>query len=577
VAVGGGALLATSNHLARAQAYALEVSIIVALSVGVGLYWLARRPSSRVGFTLLMYAAAVGGLSLQGASNPLLHSIGVLFDAPVFLLGYYLIFSFPQGRLVGALEKLLVLAVAWALLASFVPWFFFSPVVSGGAPLAGCNANCPTNALMIANRPSIASGFGRFEEYLAVGIATAIVAALCYRVASASRPRRRALLPVYVPALLLTVPFVIFHTSLAELITLSPGTANTVGWFLTTGRTVLMLGFLVAIVQTMVFAGVALKTIIGRIDDDVSGGQLRALVSEALDDPKLDLAFRVDGGGAFFVDSRGDPIDPINTARGLSATALRRRDETLAFIVHDAALDTDPELVQAVGQAILLALRSGRLESELRAKAEELRKSRERLVAAGEAERRKLERDLHDGAQQRLMAIQVKLALAQERSANADLADELEQISADAAAAVEELRTLSHGIYPTVLHERGLADAIRSVAIGAPIAVNVSDGGIGRFTPVVETAIYFCSLEAIQNAIKHAGPRARVTVSLDRRADEIGFAIHDDGPGIDDGNGDGMGLVSMRDRIGAVGGTLIITSSSAGTQIRGTIPNAGSA
>jgi signal transduction histidine kinase len=208
---------------------------------------------------------------------------------------------------------------------------------------------------------------------------------------------------------------------------------------------------------------------------------------------------------------------------------------------------------------------------------EELRASRARLVATAQRERLRLERDLHDGAQQRLMSLQIKLAQARERTGDGELGAELDQIAEDAAAAVDELRVLAHGIYPTVLRERGLGDALGSLADGAPIAVHVVNHGIGRCAPTVEGAVYFCALEAIQNAIKHGGATARITVTLELRGDEIAFAVADDGVGFEPREkAPGFGLVSMHDRIGAVEGVLeVVSSPGHGTVIRGTVPIAG--
>jgi signal transduction histidine kinase len=575
VGVSGGVLLGTSGHLVRPVAYGLQLSVIVVGTVGVALYWAVRRPGNRIALLLLAYAAGVAGISLQGAANPLVHSVGVLFEVPLFLLGYYIVFAFPEGRMSGALEKVLLAAAAWALLVSFLPRFFFSPVVSGAAPLAGCNATCPSNALMIADRPEVAAGFGKTEDHVAVVVAAAIVVGLLYRLATASGPRRRALLPVYVPALLVTIPFSVFHAHLAGLIKLDATAFNRVGWLLTAGRTALTFGFLVAIWQAMLFAGAALKAIIGRVDKGADAVELRALVAEALDDPPLELAFEVGRGSTFFVDSRGDPIDATSPMPGRSATALQHRGETVAYIVHDAGLETDPELVQAAGQAVLMALESGRLESELRSKTAELQRASGRIVAAGEAERRKIERDLHDGAQQRLTAIQIKLSLLRDRIDAAEFASELDEIGEDATAAVDDLRKLAHGIYPTVLRERGLGDGMRSLARTVPIHVEVVDPGIGRCAPTVETTVYFCLLEAIQNAMKHAGQSARVTVTLQRVGNDIVFEAADDGPGFrPDEASDTLGLTSMRDRVGAIGGELeIVSSPQAGTCVRGRVPD----
>lgn len=239
------------------------------------------------------------------------------------------------------------------------------------------------------------------------------------------------------------------------------------------------------------------KAIIGRVDEGADAVELRALVAEALDDPPLELAFEVDRGSKFFVDSRGDPIDATSPMPGRSATALQHRGETVAYIVHDAGLETDPELVRAAGQAVLMALESGRLESELRSKTAELQRASGRIVAAGEAERRKIERDLHDGAQQRLTAIQIKLSLLRDR------------------------------------------------------------------------------IDAAEFASEHAGQSARVTVTLQRVGHDIVFEAVDDGPGFRPYEvSDTLGLTSIRDRVGAIGGELeIVSSPQTGTCVRGRVPD----
>jgi signal transduction histidine kinase len=575
VAAGGGLLLATSEHLAYPIAYGLEVAVIVVLSVSAALYWAVQRPGNRIALVLLAYAAATAVVSLEGSASPLLFSVGVLFEMPAFLLMYYLLLAFPEGRLVGKLEQALFVALAWTGLASFVPWFFFSPVVGGGSPQGGCTS-CPGNPLMIADKPGIASGFGTWEDYFAMVVEAAIAAGLLYRLARSSRPRRRSLVPVYVPGLLLTIPLAVFRAHTVGLLALDAQTAKTLGWVVTAGRISLSLGFLVAIWQAMLFAGVALKTIMRRLGQEQDAAHLRELVAEALDDPVLELEFEVSPGSGFFVDSHGHAFDEARAADdGRSTTALHRDGEIVGYIVHDPALDTDPELLEAAGQSVVLALESGRLESELQSRTTELQSSRARIVETADRERLRLERDLHDGAQQRLMAIQIKLAFAQDLPAGDDLVEQLQDVQADAAAAVEDLRTLARGIYPSVLRERGVADALRSLAMTAPIPIEVNDDGLGRCSAPIEVAIYFCSLEAIQNAIKHAGPGARVTVDLGRRGGKIDFMIADDGVGMGARSApDGVGLTSMRDRIGAVGGRLEITSRPGqGTHVRGAIPD----
>ena len=159
-AVGGGLLLATSDHLVKPVAYGLQMGITI---LGAGLaaaVWLKRRPRNRVAVYLLAYALTVAIVTLQGASNELLHSLGVLIEPAFFLLGYILVFAFPAGRPIGIPERLILAGMSLYFLVGFVPWMFFSAVVQGGGPLAGCTDACPANALMIADRPDIAASLG---------------------------------------------------------------------------------------------------------------------------------------------------------------------------------------------------------------------------------------------------------------------------------------------------------------------------------------------------------------------------------------------------------------------------------
>jgi signal transduction histidine kinase len=224
---------------------------------------------------------------------------------------------------------------------------------------------------------------------------------------------------------------------------------------------------------------------------------------------------------------------------------------------------------------LLLALENAKLSAAWADSLRQLADARERVIQAGDLARQRLERDLHDGAQQRLTAIQVKLQLALEAAEGQDLAKQLESIGADAAKAVDELRALARGIYPAVLRDNGLGDALRSVAREAPIPVVVIDEGIGRCAEPVENAIYFCALEAVQNTIKHAGADARVTLRISRDLRLLRFEFTDDGVGLDTPpHGDGIGMTSMRDRIGAVGGELeVIFFPGRGTTVRGSVPD----
>ncbi len=326
VAIGAGLLLATSDHLVHPIAYGLMIAVMVAGSFGAALYWLVRRPGNRLGLLLLALGIATAAVSLQGASEPHLHSIGALADSAWFLLAYYVVFAFPEGRIGSRFGWALMGAILLYYLDRYVLWVLFSPVVYGGAPLAGCNAACPANGLMIANRPTIADGIGGpdISPYVIVEM-SAILAFLCYRLVTATRPRRRALLPVYVPAVMATVPVLAYYGVLQR-VDVTASTLSKVGWVATVGYSTLPWGFLVSVVVSTFFAATALKLIVSRLVESPSAPQLRATLADALDDPSLELGFRLERGGGLF-DSGGHGSCFHASGRPVSVSAhTERRD-----------------------------------------------------------------------------------------------------------------------------------------------------------------------------------------------------------------------------------------------------------
>ena len=550
VAIGAGLLLATSDHLVDPTAYGLTVAVTVVGWFSAALYWLVRRPGNRLGLFLLALAVALAAVSLQGATQPHLRSIGVLANAAVFLLVFYVILAFPEGRIASRFGWALLGAMSLETLVSYVPTLLFSPVVYGRAPLAGCNAACPENGFMIADRPTLADGFfsSDITAYYLLAAFSAFFVYLIYRLATATRPRRRALLPVYVPVLMSTVAALALYGVLVERVHVDASTLSKVGWLSTIGYSAIPYGFLLSIVVSTFFAATALKMIVSRLVESPSAAQLRTTLADALDDPSLELGFRLEQAGGF-VDSSGKPLASTPPA-GQSSTPVTQNGETVAVIMHDAALDTDPELVAAAGQALLLAIENGRLTAELQSTNTELRATRARILATGEAERRKIERDLHDGAQQHLIALSMRVGLARE-IADPEVAQRLDDVGKELDEILEELRDLAHGLYPSVLRDFGLRDALASVVRRSAPPAKLEAAAIGRYAEDVEAAVYFCCVESLQNAAKHAGSGTTAVIRLWQRDGRLDFEIVDDGAGFDveSARGSGNGYTNMTDRM----------------------------
>jgi signal transduction histidine kinase len=279
---------------------------------------------------------------------------------------------------------------------------------------------------------------------------------------------------------------------------------------------------------------------------------------------------------------RGD--EPV-----LRAAPLVYAGELLGMLVAEradgeAAFADDEDLALGeLARQIGLTLHNARLDSalqasldEVRRQARELQASRARIVEASDAARRRVERDIHDGVQQHLVALAVKVRLIKQLQVrNPAKAGELaDSLGRDLDETLQELRDLAHGIYPPLLADRGLSEALASAARQAVLPTRFEAEGIGRYSRVVEATAYFCCLEAFQNAAKHAGADVHVRVSVREKSDALVFTVTDDGEGFDPRTeARGAGFTNMNDRLGAVGGTLRVESTpGAGTRVTGTVP-----
>ncbi len=337
-------------------------------------------------------------------------------------------------------------------------------------------------------------------------------------------------------------------------------------WLLALAVPLTALAFLIGLVRWWVFIARATQRLAARLRAHPTPDDLRVALAEAFDDPSLSIVYWLGNGRGHWADAQGHPLDPPLTAPGRAMTTIVDGDRPVAAILHDAALKDDRTFIDTATSYALMTLDNHRLSAQTSSLLRAVRESRARIQAAADAERRRIERDLHDGAQQRLVALRIKLELAAERTSNGHAngardATELRRLGDDVEEALEELRALARGIYPAPLADRGLVEGLRAAALRNALPTTVLAAGVGRHSREVESAAYFCCLEALQNAAKHAHGASAAVIELSQNS-VLRLEVHDDGAGFDPvAVTGGVGFTNMRDRLAAVGGELAIDSS----------------
>jgi signal transduction histidine kinase len=296
------------------------------------------------------------------------------------------------------------------------------------------------------------------------------------------------------------------------------------------------------------------------------------LMAAALRDPSLKIAYRRPGLGTY-VDSHGEPVGEFPADEAV--VWIDQGEEPVAAVLYSPELSRDERFVQAAGAAALIRLEKAQLEADLKASNADMAASRGRLLEMAHAERRRLERDLHDGVQQHLVGLRIKLEMAAEAIKDDPAQGErvLASVGRQMDDILHEVRSLARGIYPSLLTERGVGEALRAAARSSPLPVEVR-GRVGRYAEDIEVAVYFCCVEALQNVAKHGGRDATATVSLWEHERRLGFEVRDSGVGFNSRTASrGSGLINMRDRIEAVGGEVQVSSRRGrGTSVRGSVP-----
>ena len=483
-------------------------------------------------------------------------------------VGLYVFLSFPSGRLVGRASVMVVAAAAALTVVGWLVLSLASPVIPTTIPSLACGADCPPSPIALGG-----TGAEEIPEKLLFTLVSAVtlwtVGLLFLRVREAAPGHRLAMALLAATAGLNGLLLVIFLMNEAF------GSESLPEWFLVAlGLTRFGLPFAitVAVMLDQGRSSRALRVLLESIAPGSDTGDLRRSLAGVLRDPELVVARRRNGR---WEDLAGGPVEPPGPSDRRRWTEVIGGDgRPLVALLHDPALGETPDMLNAAASAAAIAVRQQDLADGLRRAVDDLRASRARLAAAADEERRRLERDLHDSAQQSLVALRVRVAVARETLDGdpAAAGRALTAIDTELGRVLEDLRRLSRGLYPPLLEDRGVVEALRGAASRAPLAITV-EGDVGRLPRQVEVAAYFCCSEALQNAIKHGAPDTRITVSLAVEDGALRFAVADDGPGFDAAvPAEGTGLTGMRDRAGAVGGRLEVRSSPAGTVVSGVLP-----
>jgi signal transduction histidine kinase len=555
----GAAFVALESPAPARMRDAALAGVTVLLAWAVAMAVRQRYPERPLWMLLIALALASALQPLVASPNALLFTLARAARPGVEVLLVWVMVAFPTGRLATRRDRGLVASLALAVLLLWVPGMMFSPNVPLPGPFVTCGAQCPENLLFVADRPQVAEFFLGAFRLVGTTILLATSVHLVLRLHQASALMRRSLAPVVLASIARTLNMaVVLATGVAalSLIVTFWAVLLAIAWGLLRGR---------------LYTARVLYQLVTGLRRRQGAAELRDVMAEALGDPGLEVGYW-DAREQRWIDATGRTLSAMEPAVGARTTRILQDEagRPVAMLIHDRALLEEPLLLDAVASTMQEALRAHHIETAL---------AGERLHAASAAEdeRRRIERDLHDGAQQRLLALRMKLAVSQ-RLIEHDpqrAAALLAEMDADVGAAVTEIRALAHGMVPPLLAERGLAAALADVAAGAAIPVTHELEDIGRIDPAVERAIYFSCVEALQNVAKHAGPGAVARLRLCRRGEAVHFSIEDTGTGSLAASPAraGYGLRNIGERLRAVGGRFDVAAGSlSGLTVSGEVP-----
>jgi signal transduction histidine kinase len=555
--VGAAALVLESEHYDDPTVWAVFFPLVGWSFIGTGVLAWLRRPESRVGLLMVIVGFAWFLKALRASDSALLYTLGFPLGSLYGAAFIHLLLSFPSGRL-GSRSRRVVAAGGYVFLALVtVPLLLVSPDSSSRL---GCEHDCPRNLLRIEESDTVASAYVAVAGVVGVALLLSVFALTVLRWRRASRPERRTLAPVLATGGLAAACFAVAAAT-------GSSAANWAGWGCLVA---LPFAFLVGVLRSRL-ARASVGELVLALRSASSPGDVQAALARALGDPGVVLAYWLPEEERY-VSADGTTVSlPEAGARGIRV--VEQNGERVAALVYDESLEDERALVDSVVAAAAMALENARLQAEARAHLAELTASRARIVKAGDEERRRLERDLHDGAQQRFVTLSLALSLVERRleSDPAQAGQLLTEARNELVQGLDELRELARGIHPAVLTQGGLGVAVETLAARSPVPVTLDVTLQERLPEPVEIGGYFVVSEALTNVAKYAQATA-VVVAVGRTDGTVVIEVRDNGVGGAKADA-GSGIRGLTDRVEALGGQLSLYSSAGhGTTVRAEIP-----
>jgi signal transduction histidine kinase len=571
VAIVSWALIGTP---APTRNIALPVFVLGASAMfGLGLGAMLRRRDARFARAVTVSGVLWSLSALSASDRPIAYSLGHVSQWCVDLAIAYLLLSYPTGRPADRGARRV-----WAASAALVGLLFLPTALLGQFPhptvWSSCTSACPANAFSLTgSTPSlVADVIAPVREVLAVAVFAVIAALLIRRAREAGHLLGQFYTPVIALAVAVAVMFAVFF----PLRHIAPDSEalSLVSWIFALSLPAIALGCGTGRLYRRIHAANALEQIARRLVASSSPADVRAGLADALQDPSLRILHSFPGDSSAWVDESGEPVVLEETAPAQRITQIASGSWRIAM-VHDPVLADDPSLLLSAGSYALATMENQCLTDELDEALHHLAASRASRITAEQDTRQKIERDLHDGAQQRLVALRMKLGLAATTLAGRDPvgAEALHALEHEVDATIDEIRSLASGIYPPLLARSGLREALGAASRAAALPTTVHVERIGRYASEIETTVYFSCSEALQNAAKHATGATAVTISV-WEDQQLHFEVRDDGAGFDVATTPfGKGLTNLTDRLSAVGGTIGVQSAPGqGTVLGGSIP-----